>query len=235
MSDRKKTYGQSAGRGFLQGSTFGFSDELGGGTQAGLQLIKSLLEGKSFKDSKDAAGEMYGEAAKGERLEDKLAEESHPNVYAASEFAGGMVPGLATGGAGAGANAARAASQSALRKLAVTGGAGALNSIGHGDGNNMVRDGILGAASNIAGQKLMSKISSKLMPKVAEKIADTVPTPGRQTRVDSLFTPTPGSKMVNEVVEPHITLSREELEKLSLSQINKLLGRGAKAMQDLGE
>lgn len=92
---------ESAVAGARQGATLGFSDEIGGGIQAGLD---KLLGGVSDVDAELAAqgfegsllpdaSSVYKQARDENRAIDKAAEAANPGAYFAGELGGGLVSG----------------------------------------------------------------------------------------------------------------------------------------------
>lgn len=128
MADKMSAM-KAALRGLASGGTMGFSDELGGTEQMGLNsLAKHLPQGLGdalgietrYHDGLDSAEKAYTSGRDQNRAEDAKAEEDHPVVYNVSDVVGGMVPGMAGGLAG-GAKAGAAAARVAARRYATAG------------------------------------------------------------------------------------------------------------------
>lgn len=127
--------GESARRGFGQGVTFGFGDELSGLVGAGLDWATGnynpALGESSFSDN-------YADLRDVERQDNARAQQANPWTYGLTEFAGGMaVPGV---GALKGAQAIQRGRQAIqpLGALALSGGAaGATAGLGYSEADTL--------------------------------------------------------------------------------------------------
>ncbi len=166
MSDDNEDEFKAGLNGALQGATLGFSDEIGGGMQALMELIKS-------GDMSDAAA-VYKQAVKENRMEEARLKSESPYAYGGGEIAGGMLPGMLTGGAGG---------ASALGSIVKTGAlTGAANAYGKGEGNDLgtlgdvamgAGAGALGAAAGHYGGKALSaakEYGGEMLGKLANKV-----------------------------------------------------------------
>lgn len=138
---------ESLARGGVQGATLGFGDEAVGG-------LATLLD--KLGGSKESWGDLYREYRDQERSENDAAKRSHSNLYLGGQLAGGIIPMLATGGAGAGATGT-AKLLATLGRTAATGAAyGGIGALGDSradltsgnidDVRQAVRDTTTGAA-----------------------------------------------------------------------------------------
>ncbi len=88
----------SAGRGAVQGLSFGFGDEIKG---FGKSAIQSLLESLNVvRDDGKSFEEQYTEARDADRLANRLAEEANPGAYMTGDIGTSVALGLLSGGAG---------------------------------------------------------------------------------------------------------------------------------------
>lgn len=143
IAARKPSKTESAVRGFAQGGSFGFGDELAGamGAAAGTLGILDNKEGLSV-------GDQYRQYRDEARLADKESEDANPGSYVAGQLAGGVATApILPGGAA-----------SALGRAALTGaGYGAVSGVGassadltRGDTGGALRDAAIGATVGAA-------------------------------------------------------------------------------------
>lgn len=119
----------SAGRGFVQGASMGFADEIAGAGQGIWNDLKNVFTGNipEVKLEKDELGRYtpetiarmnesatYDKFRDEYRQADKLAEEANPKSYLAGQVGGAVGTGLLTGG---GASLGRLAAQGAVAGL----------------------------------------------------------------------------------------------------------------------
>jgi len=158
---------ESAGRGALQGTTFGFADEAAGGVEA-------LWE--KAKGNPTAFGELYKKHRDESRANFKKAEQDNPNSYLAGEVAGSIATAAIPFG-----------STATLAKAAKTGARiGALSSLGQSeaeDASGTIKDVFtgagMGAAGGLAGRALESGYKAarggvdRLLNKGAQEAVET--------------------------------------------------------------
>ncbi len=153
-------YGTSAIRGAIQGATFGFGDELGGGLKG---LYDTATKGGDLSDN-------YTKARDEIRTNDALASEANPKTFIAGQVGGGLATSLATGGAagelGLAGRLGLGAAEGALNGLGASNAAdveGNLKDAAVGGGLGLVGSG-LGEAVGAAGKKLFGKAAAALEP-----------------------------------------------------------------------
>jgi hypothetical protein len=146
---------KSLGKGLQQGATLGFSDELSGAIQAGLDKLAPLFGGTSLQQQAkllQAEGftgdigstNLYEQARNEERQALAKAKEANSKLYLTGELAGSAVVPLGAMGKGA------KLSQQVLKGAASGAGAGALTSIGTSEEmpglKDVATDALLGGA-----------------------------------------------------------------------------------------
>jgi hypothetical protein len=153
---------ESAARGFKQGATFGFGDEIA----AGLEMAFSP---KTYAQARDEA-----------RAADKAAQASHPIAFGAGEVGGGLATAVIPGGAlvkgtGFAANAVRGA------------GAGILSGLGNSEKTDIpgivqdaAKSGLVGAATGGVLGTLGEKLVREAPKRVDERLIQAI-TGGRAT------------------------------------------------------
>jgi hypothetical protein len=181
---------ESAGRGALQGATFGFSDEIWGGLKGGYD---TLANGGNFIDN-------YAHVRDETRAANERAQRANPGTYLAGEIAGGVAgPGGIAGAAtrlglrGGERIAARSLAERIRRGSAAGAGYGAAYGFGTAEGDPVSQLGstAAGAASGAAmgaalpplvdaasavGSRLMLPIRGALNPEAVgrEKLAEAL-------------------------------------------------------------
>lgn len=175
----------SALSGAAQGSTFGFADEILGGIGAANALLPKVLGGEGASLSDVPA--VYRRDRDKVRNFDSAASEAHGNAHLAGAVAGGLLPIVASGGAGA------ATGEASLAKIAGQGAAyGAAQGIGAAkDLSDIPRDalvsgglGALGATALHGAGKGISALANKsglsdVIANQAGKLAEKVPAGGK--------------------------------------------------------
>lgn len=192
--------GEALGRGALQGATFGFSDEMGGKVQSGLDKMQGLLhdytglvgpsptqvseelaaEGFTGDIGPTSGEELYEEAVAQDRTMNKAAEEQHGGTYLAGELAGSLaipVPG---------ASAAKVASKipkaaklmkkfkdaNKIKKGIATGaGMGALEAAGRTEADLTSAEGMEDTLKGAAAGGIFGGVLGKVASKIDEKSA----------------------------------------------------------------
>lgn len=163
---------QSAVRGFAQGGTLGFSDEIGAGLQTGLEAIRRAASGgKVPTDS--PLGDYYAEARRGNRDDEAVAKRSNPWTYGATEIAGSLAVPVPGAGVAKGATMATRIGKGAASAAAIgaVSGAGKSEAEDFGDiskdaGKNALVSAPFGAAAGYVGSAL-GKLSDRFGAKVA--------------------------------------------------------------------
>lgn len=169
---------ESAVMGAASGGSFSFADELAG-------AMGALAQGSSYTGGLSKAVQNYHTSRDDYRTHEQAAQTAHPKTYLTSQLAGGLVPILASGGAGAEAPgllkiAAQGAGYGALqgagganelsdipKDAAIGGGIGALGGVAlHGAGKG------LGALANKSG-------FSDFVANQAGNLAENVPVGGK--------------------------------------------------------
>lgn len=162
--------------GGASGATFSFADELAG-------AMGALAQGSSYTGGVSKAVQNYHTSRDDYRTHEQAAQAAHPNAYLASQVAGGLVPIVASGGAGASVEipsllriAAQGAGYGALqgagsakelsdipKDAAIGGGLGAIGgAVLHGAGKG------LGALANKSG---LSDLIATQAGNLAERVA----------------------------------------------------------------
>lgn len=165
---------ESAGRGALQGASFGFADEIAG-------AIGAATSKKTYTEARDESRAAY-----------ERAKEENPKAYLAGEVGGGLASALAPGallgkaaGAGAaaieGAEAAPTIGRLALRGAAsgaAYGGAQALGDstadLTKGDFHGAIADTLRGAAVGGALGAVLEPAANKLLEGAPKRAADDI-------------------------------------------------------------
>ena len=139
---------EAALRGAAQGLTFDLADELAGMAGAagetvfGEAKLRDILD--TYEQQRDISREQF-----------KQAEETHPGTYLAGELGGGILPAIATGGAGAVASLGRVGMKQAAKQAAKAGAKfGAASAFGRTeeieDIGQVAKDVALGAGTGAA-------------------------------------------------------------------------------------
>lgn len=172
---------ESAARGVGQGASLGFGDELSGGGDALLDMLREKIHGRQAPSFSDAYTKHRDEA----RAANKLAEETNPTAFGAGKFGGNLAStaaaALATGGTSLGAQAALGAAGSGLQSLGDADklDADALKSAAI----NTAVGGAAGAAGAIGGKWLSKGVNAAteaIAPKLAQKLDDLAIAQGRR-------------------------------------------------------
>lgn len=165
---------ESLGRGALNAATAGFSDELGGLLQSGLDKVfggisdtDEELKAQGFTLPSNKT--VYEQARDENRELDRKAQEANPVSYGVGEFGGAILPSLLTGGAATAGNLGRMA--------AVGAGQSAVDSLGRSEGENIAEiaedTAIGGGVGGIASAALPPalKAAGKLVTDVPKNLA----------------------------------------------------------------
>lgn len=182
--DTEPTQLESLIRGGAQGATFDLADEaLGAAKAAG----KTVFGGDKYKDVVDT----YKRERDIERAKFAAAQEANPMTYLAGDIAGGILPAIATGGAGAVASVGKVGLKEAAKAGAKAGAKyGAMSGLGRseaeildGDIRGTAADVATGAAGGavlggaipvaIKGAKATAKAIPKAMKDITKWVADT--------------------------------------------------------------
>lgn len=121
------------GRGTLQGVTGGFSDELGGAVQSGLQDLANRLPAGALDwagiDNRyqQDVGDVYRAGRNDDRRENDAAQAARPYLYGTGQVVGAIAPAVATAGAG---GAATLGARGLGAAMAVGGATGLVNGVG---------------------------------------------------------------------------------------------------------
>lgn len=165
---------ESAARGAAQGLSLGWGDEIAGHARAAMSAPADWLYEKLNPQDPTTSPDYWDTYKKGrdeERVRNLVAEESHPGLYGATEFAGSLVPALASG---AGLPAALAS--------------GAVSGMGRSEADSfgeLAKDGAIGAGFGLGGYGVGKTISS-IGRRVANKAAATAS--NAQTKAAQLAT-----------------------------------------------
>lgn len=145
---------ESVARGGLQGVTMGFSDEIGGALKAAFKSGGTF--GERYRKERDAIREANDRARK-----------SSPIAYGVGDILGGLVPTVATAGAGAAAEAGTVA------RAALSGAAqGAASGVGYSDEQGVggiLKDAAKGAVIGGATGALAGKATSSAVEGAEDK------------------------------------------------------------------
>ncbi len=148
---------ESAGRGAIQGATLGFADELGSAVLAPLEMLRqkinkripgsmenvdAKLRKQGFKGlDEQELGDIYKNLRDTTRERNKASDEANPNTYMASDIAGGIIPGLLSGGGATAANIAKTGTWKAIGQGAKLGAKyGAASGLGYGESDTIGGD-----------------------------------------------------------------------------------------------
>lgn len=115
-----------------QGLTFGYSDEIGGGIQAGLQKLGG---------SPQTLEELYRQARDQKRQELQAAQQQHPVAYGAADLGTSM---LIPGGAAVGALKSGAKFPALMKAMGIGAGTGAVQEAGYSDDPTAAGMGVAG-------------------------------------------------------------------------------------------
>lgn len=144
---------EAAGRGALQGATFGFGDEAIGGVTGALDALSGP----------ETFGDAYRRNRDESRASNALSKEAHPYAYGAGQVGGGLAGALATGGTGAGAGL--------LGRLGIGAALGAANGLGSseadltkGEVGQAAKDTALGGAVGVGTQGLLEGLGNAVGP-----------------------------------------------------------------------
>jgi len=172
---------EAAGRGALQGATFGFGEEAGAAVLSPLEMLRKkaaeLIEGTPEHTDKmlreqgftgdvetPELSETYKELRDVTRGREKAAQEAHGGTYLAGELGGGILPAIASGGATAAASVLKTGAKQALKAAAKTGAKyGAASGAGYSEADDfggLVRDTAIGTGIGAvagAGLPLLAK------------------------------------------------------------------------------
>lgn len=102
---------EAIARGGASGATMGFADELTGGIEAGLDVLKGDINVSDFLDT-------YRKHQKESEAEYELAREEHPWYYGGGQLAGGLTTALAAAPLGIAGKAAQASKAAGLTNVA---------------------------------------------------------------------------------------------------------------------
>jgi hypothetical protein len=131
----------SAGRGFIQGATLGFSDEIAGGLSGALHAGSKVLP---YESPYEDISQAYREGRDSERAKDDAAYKANPWSFRGGEFVGG---GIIPFGAGIkGATIAQGVARGAVTG-AITGGIAGVGGTKREDAAGMAGAGAFGAAT----------------------------------------------------------------------------------------
>jgi len=198
---------ESSVRGLVSGASLGFADELQaalsaigedvlGGYQEGQPKVTFDEEGRPVVPEGTGAG--YEENLEETRAAYKKAQEDNPITYGASELAGGILPGLATGGGAAvgkvGAGLVKEGAEQAIKTAIVEGGKlgakyGAVSGLGYSEGETPLE-----VAGDVAAGTAAGALGGALIP-AAAKGAKTI-TKGSTDAVKSLLRKLPGAETI---------------------------------------
>jgi hypothetical protein len=169
---------ESGWRGFAQGGTFGFGDELSG-------LVGASLE--SLGGSQESFGDLYELYRDSQRQQNEAARLENPYSYGAGEFAGGFaVPGVGTLGAANKLQQVSSALRPGGRLMAAGAGAGAVAGAGYSE-DDLLTDTAVGAGAGAVlapaaawGLSRLSEGAAGLLGGVRRRLAGT---PDEQARL----------------------------------------------------
>lgn len=146
---------EAVGRGFVQGGTMGWGDEIQGGMESGINALAKAFGlahapevERSNRDGTADTRSVYERSRDEERVKNARAEEDHSKLYGAGQFAGGMV---IPGGAGTGV----------LKQVGRAALEGAVNSLGEAD-EMSAEDAAYGAATGVGGYALFGGLGRGL-------------------------------------------------------------------------
>lgn len=175
---------EAASRGYAQGGTFGFADELSGALQAGfdryLTRAQETLGGKVVANPLDELEKLkrsYVANRDAVRREEERIKEAHPTAYGVGDVAGGMATGaalpvsrLSSIAQGAASGLGQSESESLGGDVASTFLGGALGNVGHDVGRGLSKAGAYlgGKVTGLAGQKV-AEAEAKAAGMAAEK------------------------------------------------------------------
>lgn len=184
---------ETAARGAVQGASVGFADELGAAALSPLEQLRrqaaELIEGtpehtdkmlrqQGFTgdvEAKDDLSEVYEELRDTTREANKEAEEANPATYMGADIAGGIIPGLATGGGTAAAGVLKTGAKEAMKQAAKTGAKyGAVAGAGYSEA-----DGLTGLATDTALGAGTGAIAGVGLPLAAKGIKNTIKGAGK--------------------------------------------------------
>jgi len=230
---------ESLGRGVAQGATLGFGEELGAAALTPIEILRQKiaklipdspenideqLRQKGFKGL-DETGikDTYKELRDISRKEDKLAQEANPLTYMGADIAGGILPGLLSGGGTAAAGVLKSGSKEAMKQAAKLGAKyGAVSGLGYGEGETIGEDivdtatgtvlgGTLGAALPLAVKGAKEGVSG--LKKGTQSILKSLP--GAETATASYKYGAQGKKVAQEVLdEDLVTISKKILKNI---------------------
>lgn len=175
-------------RGFAQGGTFGFADEIGGALGAADELARRSFGGGQYADKplRQALVERYLLERDANRRELSDAERTHPLTTGAASLAGGLA--LPIPGAGAAGRVGEKLLKAAPRvgRFAAQGAlAGGLMGVGAGDGlGDLAKGAAMGAASGAALGPATEWLAEKVTPTAADlanKLRETARTRALKT------------------------------------------------------
>lgn len=158
---------ESAGRGAVQGATFGFGEEIGAAALSPLETLRAKVSeyisgtpenvDKQLREqgftgdiqSQDII-DKYKELRDTTREANKAAQEANPWTYGIADVAGGVLPAIATGGGTAAAQVGTTLGRQATKQAAKTGAKyGAASGLGYGE-SDLTEGDISGAATDVA-------------------------------------------------------------------------------------
>lgn len=152
-------------RGSVQGATLGLGDEAAGGAEA--------LYDKTLGDDKGKSlGDLYSQHTAEARAANAAAQATNPMLYGAGQLAGGAAATVGTMGA--------AAPATALGRIGVAAGMGAVNAVGSGNADNITdgaaeaaKGALIGGALGGAGEAAGSYLAGKFAPEAADALDAT--------------------------------------------------------------
>jgi hypothetical protein len=184
---------QSAGQGALQGSTAGFSDEIGGAEGALQEKLLNALPGAKTDDKKSIK-DLYKEYRDLNRQRNKQAEEANPKSYLGGNVAGAvgaslLAPELLAPKSIAGASALGAAAGLGTSNADLTDPS--LQSVGQAAKDTSIGAG-LGAVGGAIGNKLAAATNPEALETASSKLASSAAGLKPSKELTSIYNPVTG-------------------------------------------